>query len=190
MYLRRKSSNVRLQIMLRIMSKFGTEDGPEEVKEIVAELQHLLKTSEILGQIIKNYYGSLEREKKKDCLKEVFEGPLRMLRFIFDKLLRDPQLFVKELETTLEERGEGKSSADREAIARKVAFNIIGMICTGVVLKTGQFVASDKLNEEISELVLENPSNSFDLIEAASRLSRPGAASTEIDQAFKKFGEE
>ncbi|MBL3826570.1 MULTISPECIES: metallophosphoesterase, partial [unclassified Marinobacter] len=153
----------------------GTEDGPEEVKEIVAELQHLLKTSEILGQIIKNYYGSLEREKKKDCLKEVFEGPLRMLRFIFDKLLRDPQLFVKELETTLEERGEGKSSADREAIARKVAFNIIGMICTGVVLKTGQFVASDKLNEEISELVLENPSNSFDLIEAASRLSRPGA---------------
>ena len=32
-----------------------------------------------------------------------------------------------------------------------------------------------RLNEEISELVEENPSNSFSLIEAATRLSRPGS---------------
>jgi len=151
------------------------ENNPEEVKEVVSELQHLIKTSEILGQIIKNYYGSLERSKKKSCLNEVFGGPLRMLRFVFDQLLEDPQPFIKEIESALEERGEGKDSSERAALARKSAFNLIGMICTGIVLRTGQFVASDKLDEEVSELVGDNSSNAYELIEAATRLTRPGS---------------
>lgn len=54
-------------------------DTREQV-EFVGKIYLLMKTAEILGQILKNYYGSLERPIKAALLREVFDGPLRLFR--------------------------------------------------------------------------------------------------------------
>ncbi|AKZ28234.1 hypothetical protein ACH51_17740 (plasmid) [Ralstonia solanacearum] len=43
----------------------------------VAQLNLLFKTSEILGQILKNRYGSLDKSFKRELVRELFAGPLR-----------------------------------------------------------------------------------------------------------------
>lgn len=147
----------------------------DSAQEVVAQIQHLLKTAEILGQIIKNYYGSLERSKKREYLQDVFDGPLRMLGYVFSHMLEDPSLFLKEIDNTIRDNDNTLSDAQRSKVARKTAFNLIGMICTGIILRTAQFIASDKLKEEILELVGVDSSNAYRLIQAATRLSKPGS---------------
>ena len=45
--------------------------------EFVDRLYLVIRTAENLGQILKNYYGSLERPVKIELMKEIFDGLLR-----------------------------------------------------------------------------------------------------------------
>jgi len=52
---------------------------------------------------------------------------------------------------------------------------LLGILGTGLILRTAQFVSSSKLQEDISVVVQSNEStNAYKLIEAATHLSQPG----------------
>lgn len=129
-----------------------TEEGEDtepindvrEQVEFVGKIYLLMKTAEILGQILKNYYGSLERPVKAALLHEVFDGPLRVLKTFVAEITREPESFVKELEGILEERQPQLSLAKKRQAAKKVAFHLLGMLCTGVVARTAQYVSADR----------------------------------------------
>jgi hypothetical protein len=118
-----------------------------------------LKTAEILGRILKNYYGSLERPIKAALLHEVFDGPLRFLRALF--VTGNPEALVRELEGILEERLPKLSSERKRQAARKAAFHVFGMVCTGTIARTAQYVNADKLSDDISTLVRSNPNYAY-----------------------------
>lgn len=149
-------------------------DDTRKQVEFVGKIYLLMKTTEILGQILKNYYGSLERPIKAALLHEVFDAPLRFLRAFFAEVTGDPESFVKELEGILEERLPKLSSAKKRQAAKKVAFHLLGMLCTGIVARTAQYVNAHKLSDDISALVRSNPNYAYRLIGAATRLIKPG----------------
>lgn len=153
------------------------EENGDEVEEqisFVHKLNLLLRTAEILGQILKNYYGSLGRIVKEELINEIFNGPLRFLGTLFDSITHDPLQFVKELESAIGREHPHLHSEQKEEIAKKFTFHILGILGTGLILRTAQFVSSRNLHEDISTVVQSNPTNAYKLIEAATYLSQPG----------------
>ncbi len=161
--------------------KRSSEHGTEKENDVIAntisfasKVNLLLRTAEILGQIVKNYYGSLERNIKQELINEIFNSPLRLLGTFFQTIKDDPLSFAKELEKVIERDHPNLSKDKKEEIARKFIFNILGIMSTGLILRTAQFVNSNELKEDISKVIQNEPTNAYKLIEAATYLSQPG----------------
>jgi predicted MPP superfamily phosphohydrolase len=140
----------------------------------MAEWNLLMKTADILGQILKNYYGSLEKAQKSAYLTEVFNGPLRAIRGVLEDVAGDTDGLITQMENILDV-GDKKPPRDEwRRELKKVAFNILGVMGFATVAATGSYVASEKLREDIRSVVNKNPTVAFQLIEMATRLLRPG----------------
>lgn len=143
--------------------------------EFVAKFTLLMKTAEILGQVLKNYYGSLEKPFKAELLKDVFDGPLRALGLQFAEIFKDIDGLVSYIEDTALK---GHSDLDNEArkrLARRQAGNLFSWLGTSVVAASAGFVATDKLREDVSMVVSANPTIAYRLIEIGTRFVRPGS---------------
>jgi len=148
----------------------------------------LHKTAEILGLILKNYYGSLERNQKQEMIREVFDAPLRALRLWLDEVSIDLEGLVSEIKSISNSDIEKKSPYEQEVIVRRRLFGLFGMVASGVVVSAGSFVSSDKLREDVARVVAQSPNNAYRLIEVASRLLRPGSIPmNEIRQLAKEL---
>lgn len=134
----------------------------------------LHKTAEILGLILTNYYGSIERSRKKEMIREVFDGPLRALRIWLEEIAADLPGLVKELKSDALKRNPKLDAAKTEIEIKRRIFNLFGWVSTGAVASCGSFVRSEKLREDVASVVQENPTNAYQLIEASSRLLKPG----------------
>lgn len=132
----------------------------------------LLKTAEILGQILKSYYGSLEKSLKAELLREVFDGPLRLLRSFIETAASEPDQLAKAIRAAVEKSNPNAEFTEKDI--REMTFGIVHFVCLGVVGQTGYFVASPKLREDVADVVSANGSTAYRLIEMAARLTRPG----------------
>jgi NAD(P)-dependent dehydrogenase (short-subunit alcohol dehydrogenase family) len=146
-----------------------------ELLSLASKWNLLNKTAEILGLILKNYYGSLERDQKQEMIREVFDGPLRALRLWLEEIGQSLGDFISELKLQELADNAGLKPEEAEKRVKRRVFSLMGMVATGVVASAGSFVASDKLREDIGKVVDANPTNAYRLIDAASRLLRPGA---------------
>lgn len=152
--------------------------GAEEIDEAIdasARINYVLRTAEILGQVLKSYYGSIERNKKAEFVEAVFDGPLRMLRFLIEDIIEDPEGFAAELHQLIRKNKPSSARMPTEKQTRKFAFDLIGMICTGVVSRTARLVNSEKLEEDLDRVSDDRDSVSYRLIAAAARLTKPGS---------------
>jgi hypothetical protein len=148
-------------------------DGTKHQLEQISELNLLLKTAEILGQIVKNYYGSIERERKEALLRKVIEAPLRFLRSLIDQITVDPNAFVSEIEKTIAARHPGRDPLEQKNLAKRIAFQLVGMVTTGLFLRVASWIASKRIEEDIHNVVEDNNTVAFRLVETASRLVLP-----------------
>jgi hypothetical protein len=150
-----------------------SEDDESTDLDIFNELHLSLKTAEILGQIVKNYYGSLDRPMKQELIKEVFDTPLRFLKFIFELMHSDSGAFVTELEKIITKKNPEMVALNRRQVARNVAFNLIGQICTGMLFRSAANISSEKLNDDILEVVNNNSSSAYELLAIGTRFISP-----------------
>lgn len=152
------------------------EEIPEDYNDLsfTSKWNLLHKTAEILGLILKNYYGSLEREQKQEMIKEVFDAPLRALRLWLEAVSAELNDLVNELKSNEQRKELAKRYSDEDAYVRARIFNFVGMVTTSVVMSAGGFISSEKLREDISTVVGLSQTNAYRLIEIASRLLRPG----------------
>lgn len=154
---------------------------------LFGKLNLLLKTSEILGQIVKNYYGSIERARKEELIAKVIFGPLRLLRFFFQLVADDPDAFVLEMEKIIDAQYTKLDATEKRKVARQVAFQILGLISTGAVIRTAEWIGSERLEEDIAKVVGDNPTVAFKLVEAGTHLLLPRDLA--LDK-IRKFAEE
>ena len=171
----RNQSEVRDHSDALLEQEEEQEADEYELLSLAAKWNLLNKTAEILGLILKNYYGSLERDQKQEMMREVFDGPLRALRLWLEEIGDNLGDFIKELKLQELADNEGLRPEEAEKRVKRRVFSLMGMVATGVVASAGSFVASDKLREDVAKVVEGNPTNAYRLIDAASRLLRPGA---------------
>lgn len=158
------------------------QDDPDEydLLSFAAKWNLLHKTAEILGLILKNNYGSLERPQKEEMIRVIFDGPLRALRIWLDEVSSDLPGFLTELKKLERSGSKNKTLEEVDRQLKVQVFNIMGWVATSVIASCANFVVAEKLREDVAKVVQDCPTNAYRLIEMASRLLKPGTIPIEL----------
>jgi len=119
------------------------------------ELRRAIKTVEVMGNIIKNRAGSLERKKIEDIYMEAMDVHLRILFSFFEAIKSEEQQksfinFISDyIEKFMEEEENRPSKEKLEKISRIIFWNLSFLVVFGVVNKIVHSLGSDKLTEII-----------------------------------------
>jgi hypothetical protein len=147
----------------------------EDIMTEFRKLNLLFKTAEILAQIIKNYYGSLERRVKEENLDQVIEAPLRVLRRFLELVGNDQDGFVEFIEKEILESAEHNQNAhNKRTQARRIAYRLLGLLATGFILRVSTWVGSRRIEEDVKSVIEKNNTVARRLVLAGSRLVLPG----------------
>ena len=79
----------------RVVTEDVVEDTPEYSP--VNAIYRILKNNKIMGQILRNKYGNLERSKIKETIEVVADGGLRLVNYILgsEEEISEVELFIK-----------------------------------------------------------------------------------------------
>lgn len=155
------------------------EDGladqhePGDILSPMAQLTTLFKTIEILGQILKTQYAKIPRTRKRELIAQLFGGPLRALQYFYQFISNNPESLIADLEAALKTKGDIEDIEKRKAFARKVIASLLQSMSFLFILKAGQSVNSDSLQEDINDVVRKSNSMAFRLIELYVHLDSP-----------------
>lgn len=150
---------------------------------LASRLNLLFKTVDILGQILKNQYATIDAKTKERLLIQAFDGPMRALADFIEFVEKNPDALILEIERAISKKSPDMSESDRKRMATEVAFFFISTICFAFIYKPMLSVTSEHLMPLISSLSKKSGSGSYKLIEVA------GAMEIYNDIPFKLLGE-
>lgn len=139
--------------------------------DFVGQVNLLFKTSEILGQILKNKYGSLDKTIKAELISELLKGPLRGVRIFIQTIIDEPDAIIKFIADRLKEKSPGTSREAADKHAQRFIFDSVGQIADSFITRQGEILGSPKLQDDISGVVGSNIT--YKLVKIASQLSYP-----------------
>lgn len=140
---------------------------------LVARTTMLFKTTEILGQVLKNQYSKIQRRRKAELLEEIFNGPLRALRCFYDYFEKYPDALVAEVDAEIKRVGHVTEDERRKKIARKVVASLILLMTLGFVTRAAESAGSDDLLDDVGDIVNKNGTIAFSFIQACIYLDSP-----------------
>lgn len=116
------------------------------------EFRKSIKTVEVMGSIIKNRAGSLEKEKLKELFTDAMNVHLRIMSCFLDIIKKDSEQdfitsFIRKILDNTNMKKPLLTEAEVENIARRIFWNLNFFIVYGIILKTVVSLGSDKLNE-------------------------------------------
>lgn len=90
------------------------EDQIEEL-DAISQLNQAFKSIEIIGQILKNHWGSIEIEKQKDLISEAYEVGLRTLNYFLELSEELENDIINMIKDWLETNGLSNDDAQKKA---------------------------------------------------------------------------
>jgi len=131
------------------------EDSINENEEFVNNFRKAIKTVEVMGCIIRNRAGSLERVKLQDIFSEGMNVHLRILSSLIDTIKSQDQqkILIEYISKFLSHQDEDKdplqrlSDEERKKIAQTIFWNFCFFLVHGFIYKIVQSLGSDKLIE-------------------------------------------
>lgn len=130
-------------------------DAEIEELDIFGKINLSVKLIEIIGQITKNYYGSLERSKKKTLLLEACNLGFRNLNAFIQNVTNYRDLIVSNIQEEIEKRGD-LSPCETQITAGKMIFTFTGLVCMFFIKKISSSISSKKLFEDIENICEHN----------------------------------
>ncbi len=152
---REKERNERDSRELEGRRELSDEDGEESV-DAVNDIYRIMKNSEILGQILRNKYGSLERSRIVEIIETIADGGLRLVRLFLghQREMDDIAIFIHKKSPEL----------DLEEIKR--AIRILSFVWTMVnVEKIVGALNKPEIQPLVKEVVAKNNTPAYELIE-------------------------
>lgn len=158
---------------------------------IMSEFNRVYKTLEILGQILKNYYGSLKGDQKYSIGTETYFVGLRALNFLFQFLEENSEVFVNEIEKKLSEKEDDQENIEKSEIeeqSKKIFFQIATLISYSFIKKISSSVGYSKLEETFKSIMKANSFNSVKLIDISIKLDHySGLPFSDLSSLNKDF---
>jgi len=119
--------------------------------EVEIEIRRSIKTVEVMGRIIKNRAGSLEKEKLENIFEEAMHVNLRILTSFFEIIKNENRqiALVNYIESRLgriiDKRTSKPNSNQLKRISKDIFWNLNLSVIYGIVNKTIHSLGSDKL---------------------------------------------
>lgn len=122
-------------------------DYSSDIKEldVFGQINLAFKIIEILGQITKNYYGSLDGNVKINLIEETYNLGLRSLKRLMTAFDEYTGSLENEISRIIKEK-RLVSDADVEALSKKIIFEFATMISLAFITKMANSVASKELS--------------------------------------------
>jgi len=128
--------------------------GIDKKDSLKIELRRAIKTVEVMGRIIKNRAGSLEKTKLEDIFKEAMYVHLRFLSFFFEAIKTEGEQKViidfisVRLGKIIERKKEKKPSDEKlKKISIIIFWNLNFFVVYGIIDKIIHSLGSDKLTK-------------------------------------------
>ncbi len=149
------------------------------------QLNAAFKTIETIGQILKNYHGSMKRMEKIELTEEAMMLGLRSTGALFielneniDALVSLVSIYMKKYETVDDDKTERR--------ARVVLFNLYSLITLALLKKIASSIGSEYLSETYREILESYDCTSVHLVDITIKLDFYPAFPINEIQALKK----
>lgn len=133
------------------------EEASEELS-LASQIVMLFKTTEILGQILKNQYSTIKRPVKRALLQALFDGSLKALSRFYGELDGSSDKLISRVKKAIEDSGKETDTSQRDKLARRFLAEIVQSISVGIISHAAASVNSDDLSEDIADTVKEKRS--------------------------------
>lgn len=147
----------------------------ENVTEIPSAITRLFRGMEILGQFLKNHYGTTKNPIKDELIDKLLKSALRGLHGATLMIRKDAESLAAHIERLLSEGRPDLPADVVKANAKRIVFDIIGMITFAFIQKAGSTVGSTYLKDNLMSVVAKSDSLGYDLIAMSYQLDLPEA---------------
>ena len=139
---------------------------------------------EVLGQIAKNNYGSLQKDRLQGLITESYVLGLKSLSFFLDIFIKSDSEVKDFMLSIIKER---KLISDDEALklAEKMIFQICNSICQYMINFISKSTASSYLEPIINEIISKNDNPAYRLIFIQSQLRLGKLPKVEIRELYQ-----
>lgn len=168
---KRKRDELRDQTDDKVDGLLDAEENGSGLS-LLARITMLFKTSEILGQVLKNQYARIPRTEKVSLLRELFNSQLRALRDFLLYCEKNPEVLEVTIDAELRKR-EVTDDAKRKSLAKKIVASLIEMVSFSFLARAADCVGSDDLAEDIESTVRSENTIAFRIIRLAVSLDSP-----------------
>jgi len=168
-------------------------DYNSSIKELnlFGKVNVALKMIDLLGEITKNYSGSLEGEIKIDLIKETYVIGLKTIKSLVGFFEENHEQITKELEKVIVKKGHTSQDKINEDIANMI-FSLSRIVTIGAIRRIAKAVGSKDLKEIYEEILAEDKTNlAIQLITHAIMLDiSPNIKIDAIEELHKKLKKE
>lgn len=156
----------------RTRMEISSSEDTEELEidmDIIGQLNWSFKTLEILGQILKNYYGSIRGDHKITLASEAYNLGLRSLDSFLSVINTHSESLINEIEKIIEEK-HVTSNEEITKLATHFVFNLCCAISYQFIKKVSSSVGSDKLSDTFRRVLHSNNTVAVKLIDLSIKL--------------------
>jgi DNA repair exonuclease SbcCD nuclease subunit len=155
-----------------------SQDGGEETNEflkIIVRLKAALRTLEVMGQIVKNFAGSMKNDPRYTLVKECYELGLRIVGIIHQSWEQSGERFVCEvLDLVLQKDTSIESREELEKMVKLFIFYFCETIALNVIKRISHAVGTKELAQTYPRVLEANPTNAYKLIDLSVKLDHLG----------------
>ncbi|WP_067178177.1 metallophosphoesterase [Sulfurospirillum sp. UCH001] len=148
----------------------------EEIQnlDIFGQINLACKLIDILGEVVKNYAGTLKYEPIYELIQNTYGMGLRSLKRIFIDVEENHELIVRELQNLIDKKGFVTTDKKDDAI-NKFVFNLATSVATGFIKRISQAIGDPELKSIYNKISKEDPNNiAYKLIEQSINLNFNG----------------
>ena len=171
------------------LEDFETDISKDDIKENLEfnEMQDAnsaFRCLEVLGQIAKNNYGSLQKDRLQGLITESYVLGLKSLSFFLDIFIKSDSEVKDFMLSIIKER---KLISDDEALklAERMIFQICNSICQYMINFISKSTASSYLEPIINEIISKNNNPAYRLIFIQSQLRLGKLPKLEIRELYQ-----
>ncbi len=142
----------------------------EGVQDLLSALGVAYKTLQILGQVVRNFPGSLDGATKKQIVSECYGVGLRSLMAVLDMIEKSGDEFVKGVVVALQDADGRLDDETLSQKARDSVYALMNAISYATIRRIAGAVGSARLSKVYDVIAKESESTAVDLIQASLNL--------------------
>tara|TARA_Y100000034_G_scaffold135976_1_gene210082 strand:- start:227 stop:2929 length:2703 start_codon:yes stop_codon:yes gene_type:complete len=150
-------------------TEVGEKEPELEVQEAYSTLSKIniaFKSIEIIGQLLKNHYATLDAEPKKELYKKALDLGLRTLNVFIENLAADPEPLFEHL------KQQGKN-VDVEKNRHRAIFGFASLVVFGVIKNISQATGAYELSKTYEDVISNDRLSIYETILLATKMDFP-----------------